>query len=288
MHNKISPTDLILTERGSVYHLNLSPEHVSDNIIAVGDPDRVAQVSKYFDEVIFRREQREFITHTGHYRGKPITVISTGIGTDNIEILMVELDALVNVDLQRREVRSQLRKLRIVRIGTSGSLQEDVPVGTHLASAYGIGFDNLMQFYALTHSATETELADEIQQQIGLPFRPYVVEGSRELMTQIGFDMYKGNTITAPGFYAPQGRQVRIPIRFPPLLQKLEQFTHPRTGFRLTNFEMETAAYYSLGRLLGHETLSVNAIIANRIRNEFSTDHHEIVDNLIRKVLDRL
>lgn len=288
MKSPISPTDLILTGTGSVYHLNLLPEHVSDNIIAVGDPDRVGEVSKYFDEITFKRVQREFITHVGRYRGKLVTVISSGIGTDNIEILLIELDALANVDLQNREVKPRHRKLRIVRIGTSGSLQEDVPVGTHLASAYGIGFDNLMQFYSLTHTPTETDLAEEIQRQAGLPFRPYVVEGSIELMAQIGFDMHRGNTITAPGFYAPQGRQVRVPIRFPALLQKLEQFEHPKTGLRLTNFEMETAAYYSLSRLLGHEALSVNAIIANRIRNEFSTNHHKIVDDLIRKVLDRL
>jgi uridine phosphorylase len=288
VNNPISPTDLILNESGSVYHLNLLPEHVSDNIIAVGDPDRVAEVSKYFDEITFRRVQREFITHVGHYRGKQVTVISTGIGTDNIEILLIELDALVNIDLRKREPRDQRRKLHIVRIGTSGSLQEDVPVGAHLASAYAIGFDNLMQFYDLPQTPLEIEFAEEIERRIGLPFRPYVVEGSTDLMARVGIDMHRGNTITAPGFYAPQGRQVRIPIRFPSLLQKLEGFELPKTGFRLTNFEMETAAYYSLSRLLGHEALSVNAIIANRIRNEFSTDHHQIVDGLIRKVLDRL
>lgn len=288
MKSPISPTDLILTGKGSTYHLNLLPEHVSDDVIAVGDPNRVAEVSKYFDEITFRQVQREFVTHVGRYRGKQVTVISSGIGTDNIEILLMELDALVNIDLQKREVKPNHRKLRIVRIGTSGSLQEDVPVGTHLASAYGVGFDNLMQFYSLTHTATEAELAEEIERQVGLPFKPYVVEGSTELMARIGIDMHRGNTITAPGFYAPQGRQVRIPVRFPDLLRKLERFVHPETGFRLTNFEMETAAYYSFGRLLGHEALSVNAILANRIRNEFSTNHHKVVDDLIRKVLDRL
>ena len=288
MKNFISPTDLILTESGSIYHLNLSPEHISANIIAVGDPDRVSEVSKYFDEITFRRVQREFITHVGNYRGKQITVSSTGIGTDNIEILLIELDALVNVDLHKRQAKPDRRKLRIVRIGTSGSMQEDVPVGSHLASVYGVGFDNLMQFYDLPHSAAELGLAEEIQRHTGLPFRPYVVEGSQSLLKEIGFDMYHGNTVTAPGFYAPQGRELRIPIRFPSLLKKLEEFAHLPTGFRLTNFEMDTAAYYSLSRLLGHEALSVNAIIANRIRNEFSTDHRQIVDDLIRKVLDRL
>lgn len=284
----ISPTDLILTETGSIYHLNLLPEHISDNIIAVGDPDRVNEVTKYFDEVTFRRVQREFITHVGRYRGKQITVISTGIGTDNIEILLTELDALVNIDLQKRQVKPEKRKLRIIRIGTSGALQEDIPVGSHLASEYGVGFDNLMQFYSLTQTPAETTLGAEIEGQVGLPFRPYVVACSKELMSQVGFDMLKGNTITAPGFYAPQGRQVRIPIRFPSLLDDLQRFQDPEKGARLTNFEMETAAYYSLSRLLGHEALSVNAIIANRIRNEFSTNHHKVVDDLIRKVLDRL
>lgn len=288
MNKYISPTDLILTASGSIYHLNLKPEHVGDTIIAVGDPDRVAEVSKYFDEVTLRQVQREFVTHVGILRGKQITVISSGIGPDNVEILLTELDALANIDLQARIEKTQRRKLRIIRIGTSGALQEDVPVGTFLASGYGVGLDNLMAFYQLPQTEEEIALGEAVQQQIGLPFQPYVVKGSQTLLDTIGVDMYHGVTVTTPGFYAPQGRQVRIVTRFPELLPKFEEFVQQETGVRLTNFEMETAAYYGLSRMLGHEALSVNAIIANRIRNEFAANHHDIVDNLIRKVLGRL
>lgn len=288
MNKYISPTDLILTASGSIYHLNLKPEHVGDTIIAVGDPDRVAQVSKYFDEVTFRQVQREFVTHVGTLRGKQITVISSGIGPDNVEILLTELDALANIDLLARIEKTQKRKLRIIRIGTSGALQEDVPVGTFLASGYGVGLDNLMAFYQLPQTEEEIALGEAVQQQIGLPFQPYVVKGSQTLLDTIGVDMNHGVTVTTPGFYAPQGRQVRIATRFPELLPKFEEFVQQETGVRLTNFEMETAAYYGLSRMLGHEALSVNAIIANRIRNEFAANHYDIVDNLIRKVLDRL
>jgi uridine phosphorylase len=285
---KISPTDLILNKDGSIYHLNLLPEHISDTIIAVGDPNRVFQVSKFFDEVTFEMNQREFITHVGQYKGKPVTVISTGIGTDNIEIFLTELDALVNIDLLQRNVKQVKRKLKIIRIGTSGALQEDIPVGTHLVSEYGIGFDNLMEFYSLDQSAYEKEIGEDIQQKMRLPFTPYVVKCAENLLQQIGFDMHKGNTITAPGFYAPQGRQLRIPIRYPRLLEDLNYYHHSASGFWLTNFEMETAGYYSLGRLFQHDVLSVNAIIANRIRNEFATNHIKIVEDLIQKVLDRI
>jgi uridine phosphorylase len=284
----ISPTELILHPDGSVYHLNLLPEHVSDTIIAVGDPNRVFQVSKFFDEVTYEMNQREFITHVGLLKGRQITVISTGIGTDNIEIFLTELDALANIDLASRTVKEKKRKLNIIRIGTSGALQEDIPVGTHLASEYGVGFDNLMQFYDLEQSDYEAEISSDIQNQLGLSFTPYVVKCAESLFRQIGFDMHKGNTITAPGFYAPQGRQLRVPIRYPKLLENLNYYHHAGSGFWLTNFEMETAGYYALGRLFGHDILSVNAIIANRIRNEFATNHVKIVEDLIQKVLDRL
>ncbi len=282
-----SPADLILHPDGSIYHLNLRPEHIADTIIAVGDQNRVAEVSKFFDEVTFRINQREFVTHTGTLRGKRISVISTGIGTDNIEIFLTELDALVNVDLQTRTVRPVHRSLDIIRIGTSGAISEDIPVGTHLVSGTAIGFDNLMQFYTLEQDSMEEEMGTALQKHLGLPFAPYVVGCSEELLKKVAFDMYRGHTVTAPGFYAPQGRRIRIPVRFPELLKRLTTFTF-QTGGGLTNFEMETAGYYALGRLLRHRVLSVNAIIANRVRNEFAPHHAEVVENLIQKVLSRL
>ncbi len=283
---KISETDLILNPDGSVYHLNLLPKHISDTVIAVGDPGRVYMVSQYFDEIEFEMNKREFITHVGKYKGKRVTVISTGIGTDNIEIFFNELDALVNVDLKTREPKTRKKKLKVIRIGTSGSLQEDIAVGTHLISTMAVGLDNLMTFYDFPMDDMEAGLAHDIQKKTGLPFMPYVVSGSEELINQIGFDMEKGNTVTCPGFYAPQGRTVRLPIRFPKLLEDLNYYH--KGDFWLTNFEMETSAYYAMARMLGHETVSVNAIIANRMKNKFSKNPSKVVEALIEKVLERI
>lgn len=276
----------MLNPDGSVYHLSLLPKNISDTVITVGDPSRVHAVSQYFDQIEFEMNKREFITHVGTYKGKRITVISTGIGTDNIEIFFTELDALVNIDLKTREPKSRKRKLKVIRIGTSGALQDDIPLGTHLASDYAVGLDNLMNFYDLPMDDLETGLAHDIQKKTGLPFMPYVVRGSVSLREQIGADMMKGNTVTCPGFYAPQGRELRVPIRFPKLLEDLNYYH--KGDFWLTNFEMETAGYYALGRLLGHDVLSVNAIIANRIKNKFSKDPNKIVEALIKKVLERV
>jgi uridine phosphorylase len=283
---KYTETDLILNKDGSVYHLNLLPKHISDTVIAVGDPSRVYMISQLFDEVEFEMNKREFITHVGKYNEKKITVISTGIGTDNIEIFFTELDALVNIDLKTREPKAKRKKLKVIRIGTSGALQEDIAVGSHLVSDYAVGFDNLMNFYDLPMDDFETGLAHDIQKKIGLPFMPYVARGSESLRKQLAFDMQVGNTVTCPGFYAPQGRELRVPIRFPKLLEDLNYYH--KGDFWLTNFEMETAAYYAMGRLLGHEVLSVNAIIANRMKNKFSKDHTKVVESLIEKVIDRI
>lgn len=285
---KISETDLILNPDGSVYHLNLLPKNISDTIIAVGDPSRVYKVSQYFDDVDFEMNKREFITHVGRYKGKKITVISTGMGTDNVEIFMSEIDALVNIDLKNREPKNRKKKLKIVRIGTSGALQEDIPVGSHLFSNYAVGLDNLMQFYDLPMDDFETKIAADIQSKTKLPFTPYVVKGSDSLKEQIGFDMISGNTVTTPGFYAPQGRVLRIANRMPKLLDDLNYYHNKSNDFWLTNFEMETAGYYAMARLLGHEVLSVNAIIANRVKNKFSKDPDKVIDSLIKKVLERI
>ncbi len=283
---KISETDLILNPDGSVYHLNLLPKNISDTIISVGDPSRVYMVSQFFDEVEFEMNKREFITHVGTFNGKKITVISTGIGTDNIEIFFSELDALVNIDLKTREPKARKKKLKVVRIGTSGALQEDIAIGTHLISDYAVGLDNLMNFYDLPMNDYEAGLAHDIQKKTGLPFMPYVVRGSELLKAQIGTDMTLGNTVTCPGFYAPQGRELRVPIRFPRLLEDLNYYH--KGDFWLTNFEMETAGYYAMGRLLGHDVISANAIIANRIKNKFSKNPNKVVESLIEKVLQRI
>ncbi len=283
---KISETDLLLNSDGSVYHLSLLPKHISDTVIAVGDPNRVYQVSQFFDEVEFEMNKREFITHVGKYKGKRITVISTGIGTDNVEIFFSELDALVNIDLKTREVKPRKKKLRVIRIGTSGALQEDINVGSFLVSDFAVGLDNLMNFYDLPMNDEETGLAHDIQKKIGLPFMPYVVRGAEPLLKQVGFDMRVGNTVTSPGFYAPQGRILRAPIRLPKLMEDLNYYH--KGDFWLSNFEMETAGYYAMARLLGHEAISVNAILANRMKNKFVKDPNKVIESLIEKVLERI
>lgn len=286
--NKISETDLILNEDGSVYHLNLLPKHIGDTIIAVGDPNRVNQVSQHFDSVDFEMNKREFITHTGVRNGKRISVISTGIGTDNIEIFLTELDALVNIDLKTREPKSRKKKLRIVRVGTSGAVQEDIPVGSLLVSEYAIGFDNLMNFYNLPMDSFEQEIAQDIREKIKLNFTPYVVKGSEALCNLFRKEMIVGNTLTAPGFYSPQGRAVRIAPRYPNLLEDIIYYHNKNSDFWFTNIEMETAGYYSLARMLGHEVISINAILANRVKNKFAKNPNRVVDNMIVKVLDLL
>lgn len=285
---KISETDLILNDDGSVYHLNLLPKHISDTIITVGDPSRVYKISEYFDDIEFEMNKREFITHVGKYNGKKITVISTGMGTDNIEIFFTELDALLNIDLKTREPKSKRKKIKVIRIGTSGALQEDIPLGTHLVTDYAVGLDNLMNFYDLKMDEFEQGISADIKKNTSLVSAPYVVKGSEMLKDQFAFDMVSGNTVTTPGFYAPQGRELRVPIKFPKLLEELNYYHNKTSDFWLTNFEMETAGYYAMARLLGHEALSVNAIIANRIKNKFSKDPNKVIDSLIKKVLDRI
>ena len=282
----IPESELIINADGSVYHLNLLPEHISDTIITVGDPDRVERVSRHFDEIEVKISKREFVTHTGYYKGKRLTVISTGMGTDNIDILMNELDALVNIDFTTREVNPEKIKLKIVRVGTSGALQEDVPLGSLLASHNAVGIDSLMEFYPLEQNENEQSITTALQKELGLGFRPYCVNGSKELLDKIAFDMIPGNTLTCPGFYAPQGRVLRAGLKNPDLLKTYNQFRV--CDFRLTNFEMETAGYYSMGRLLGHEMLSLNAMVANRVTQKFAENVDAIVDDLILKVLDRI
>ncbi|QKG56073.1 nucleoside phosphorylase [Hymenobacter sp. BRD128] len=285
----IPESELILNADGTIYHLNLLPDHISDIILTVGDPARVTQVSRHFDSIEFEGAHREFVTHVGYYRGKRLTVLSTGMGTDNIDIVMNELDALVNIDFMSRTVRppEERLSLRIIRLGTSGSLQADVPVGSLLATQHAVGLDSLMQFYPLVETGLETQVAKDLQQSLALPFAPYVVRGSDLLREQLAADLVIGNTVTCPGFYGPQGRRLRLDLRQPDYMQRLQEFRHqsPEGDFRLANFEMETAGYYALGQLLGHEVLSLNAIVANRATGEFTKNAGEVVDRLIARTL---
>ncbi|MDJ1479521.1 nucleoside phosphorylase [Cytophagaceae bacterium YF14B1] len=282
----LAESELVLNPDGSVYHLNLSPEDISDLIIVVGDPGRVHKVTQYFDSVDFEMNKREFITQTGICNNKRVTVISTGIGTDNVEIVMNELDALVNIDLKTRQIKDKQRRLKIIRIGTSGSIQADIPVGSLVASVNAIGLDSLMYFYQFAQTPEEQAINKLLQQKLQLGFEPYCASGSQELLQQFAQDMIEGNTVTAPGFYAPQGRQLRIPSTNPKFLQELNYFHH--NNFWLTNMEMETSGYYAFGRMLGHEVLSLNAILANRINNQFAKNPEKIIDDLIQKVISRL
>ncbi|MGO1244317.1 MAG: nucleoside phosphorylase [Sphingobacterium sp.] len=283
----IADSELILNADGSIYHLNLLPEDLAPTIIFVGDPDRVEIVSKHFDTIEIRKGKREFITHTGMLRKKRISVISTGIGTDNIDIVFNEIDALANIDFATRSLKRDLTSLDIIRIGTSGSIQGDIKMGTILASEYAIGFDALMQFYIKSYSPQEREIQAAIQQEFSsLSFKPYVGSASEKLLNQIAGDLPKGITMTAPGFYAPQGRSVRSANVYPDLIQRVNAFTI--NGRLITNLEMETAGIYALANMFGHHALSINAILASRVNEDFSSNPKKIIDQTIRYVLDRL
>lgn len=285
---KISESDLIINPDGSIYHLNILPEDIAENVITVGDPDRVGEVSKHFDRIELKKGKREFITHTGYVGKKRVSVISTGIGTDNIDIVFNEFDALVNINFESRTVNSELKSLNIIRIGTSGAVQPDIPIGTILASSYGLGLDALMSYYFQDLSANEIELLNEIKphfsQLVGI--NPYLTAASDDLLNTIGKDMPKGITVTAPGFYAPQGRMVRAKNSVPNFVGLINSFRSNQ--HRITNLEMETAGIYALAKVLGHKALSVNAILASRVKFEFSNNPNKIVDQAIKMVLERI
>jgi uridine phosphorylase len=283
MPHVIPESELIINPDGSIYHLNLKPEHLAESIIAVGDPDRVAKISRHFDKIEYQGGKREFITHTGLYQGKRISVISTGMGTDNIEIFMTELDALVNIDLPTRSPKEKHTSLEIVRVGTSGSMQADIPVNSLLASTHAIGLDSLMAFYTLAHTPFERSLMERVKNDLRLPYLPYCATGSQHLLQKFGYGLMKGITVTCPGFYAPQGRSLRLKPAFPGIIDTLSSIQEGVS--RLTNFEMESAGYYAMGRLLGHEVLSLNAIISNRITQTFSKNPDLVIEELINHTL---
>lgn len=284
---RIAESELIINSRGAIYHLDLRPEELAQNIIIVGDPDRVAMVSKYFDKIEVKRQHREFISHTGIIGGKRITCTSTGIGPDNIDIVLNELDALVNIDFETRMIKKELTLLNIMRIGTSGSLQADVPVDSFVAGTHGLGLDNLLNYYRLEHNDQEKELLQSFVTHTQLHSQitnPYISTASASLIKNFVDGFHQGITVTCPGFYGPQGRVLRLGIRNPELIDRLTQFRFGQ--YRITNFEMETSAIYGLGKLLRHHCLSLNAIVANRVVKEFTKDGNATVDKLIKKVLE--
>lgn len=285
----IPSSELILNPDGSVYHLNLKPGQIANDIIFVGDQNRVEKITQHFDSIEFSTQKREFKTQTGVYKGKRLTVISTGIGPDNIDIVMNELDALVNINLKTRTVKEQLTSLNIIRFGTSGSLQKDIPVDSFVMSEYGLGLDNMLRSY-LIEDICETAIEDAFITQTNWDVRkgrPYVVKGSISLANKMDSpNIYKGFTGTVGGFYGPQGRVLRLGIQDPALNTKMDTFDY--NGIRITNLEMETGAIYGLGKLLGHECLSLNAIIANRATGTFSDDPYKAIDALIEYGLDKL
>lgn len=285
---KLSEADLVINPDGSIYHLNLLPEDVANTVITVGDPDRISEITKHFDSIELKKGKREFLTHTGYIGNKRITVISTGIGTDNIDIVLNELDALVNIDFTSRTVKSELTSLDIIRIGTSGAVQPDLPMGTILASTYGLGLDALMHYYVQDIPLKDKAILEEIEKHFSdlATIHPYLTAADEGLLNTIATDMEKGITATAPGFYAPQGRQVRAKNAVPGFIQKLNAFKY--LDNRITNLEMETAGIYALAKILGHKALSVNAILASRVNFQFSKEPNAVVEQAIKMVLDKI
>lgn len=285
----IQNSELILNPDGSVYHLNLLPEHIANDIIFVGDQNRVEKITQFFDSIEYSTQKREFKTQTGIYKGKRISVMSTGIGPDNIDIVVNELDALVNIDLKTRQPKEELTSLNIIRIGTSGSLQKDIPVDSFVMSKFGLGLDNMLRSYLIdevANAAIEDAFINHTNWDIRKG-RPYAIACSEKLEKIIESDkIFKGITATAGGFYGPQGRVLRLNIQDSELNSKMDNFSF--NDERITNLEMETAAIYGLSALLGHNALSLNAIIANRASGTFSKDPYKAVDELITYTLNKL
>lgn len=285
--SSIAASELIINNRGAIYHVNCRPEEIAHTIITVGDPDRVNEVSKYFDKIEFRNHHREFNTHTGYIGKKRLSVTSTGIGPDNIDIVMNELDALVNINFETRTVKEKLTSLNIIRVGTSGSLQQEIPVDSFVASTHGLGLDNLLNFYLDSSNEEEKQIMHafnthtQLQQGIS---EPYINAAGISLLKEFVNGFHQGITVTCPGFYGPQGRVLRMGLKQPQLIDRLTSFNFGQ--HRISNFEMETSAIYGMGKILGHHCLSLSAIVANRISKEFSKDGNAAVESLIKKTLE--
>lgn len=285
----IAASELIINNRGAIYHLDCRPEEIGDTVITVGDPDRVGEISKHFDKTEVKNRHREFVTHTGWLGKKRITVLSTGIGPDNIDIVMNELDALVNINLDTRTVNSHLRKLNIIRLGTCGSLQETIPVDSFVASTHGLGLDNLMNYYTHQHNDEEAQLLQAFithTQLDGHISRPYVHAAGISLLKEFVNGFHQGITVTCPGFYGPQGRVLRMGLSQPHLVDRLSEFRFGQ--HRIANFEMETAALYGMSHVLGHQCVSLSVIVANRISRTFTKDGAAAVENLIKTALEAI
>ncbi len=283
--SRIAESELIINSRGAIYHVDLRPEELADTIITVGDPDRVKVISKHFDTVEVERQHREFVSATGFIGKKRVTVISTGIGPDNIDIVLNELDALKNIDFTTRTIKEEHSPLTIIRLGTSGSLQSDIPVDSLVAGTHGLGLDNLMHYYRMTNNEEELQLLQHFvtHTQLNGNIQPYISSASASVLKHFVEGFHHGITVTCPGFYGPQGRVLRLGLSHPQLVDSLTSF---RMGNHwISNFEMETSAIYGLSRLLGHHCLSVNVIVANRVRKEFSKDGAAAVENLIKTCL---
>ncbi len=287
--NRIAESELIINSRGAIYHLNCRPEEIATTIITVGDPDRVKEVSKHFDRIEFRNQHREFVTHTGYIGKKRISCMSTGIGPDNIDIALNEADALINIDFNTRSVKSELTPLNIIRFGTSGSLQLDIPVDSFVAGSHGLGLDNVLHYYRLDNNEEEKQILQAFNNYTHLnnsSINPYISMASGKLLSLFAKGYHNGITVTCPGFYGPQGRVLRMGLAFPDLIDKLTTF---RFGnHRISNFEMESSAIYGMGKCLGHNCVSLNVIVANRIAKEFSKDSAAAVENLIQHSLELL
>lgn len=283
--NSIAPSELIINSRGAVYHIDLRPEELADTVITVGDPDRVEKVSRHFDSIEIKRQHREFIAHTGFIGKKRLTVLSTGIGPDNIDIVLNELDALKNIDFETRTIKPELSTLKIIRLGTSGALQADIPVDSFVVGTHGLGLDNLLHYYRQVNNEEEQQILKHFIEhtQLSGNIQPYLATGSISIMKYFVEGFHHGITVTCPGFYGPQGRVLRLGLSNPGLVDNFSSFSCGQ--HRISNFEMETSAIYGLGKLLGHHCLSVNVIVANRIRKEFSKDSAMAVENLIKKAL---
>ena len=283
----LAASELILNSRGAIYHLDLLPEELADHIITVGDPGRAHEVSKHFDSIEVKSAHREFVTHTGYVGKLRLSVVSTGIGTDNIDIVLNELDALANINLSSRSINANLKQLNIIRIGTTGSLQADVPVDSFVASTHAIGIDNLMNFYHQQNNEQEKQILHSFVTHTQLHTRyshPYIAGGAMSLIKEFVKGFHQGITVTCPGFYGPQGRVLRLGLSTPQLNDRLADFHFG--NHRITNFEMETAGIYGLGKALQHNCLSLSAVVANRVNKNFSNDHQACVNNLIHRTLE--
>ena len=322
MNQPIPASQLVLNAEGAIYHLNLHPDQIADDIILVGDPGRVSEIANFFDKIELRRQNRELftctgyfngkritvlstgmgtdkieierqnrelVTRTGYFNGKRITVLSTGMGTDNLDIVMNELDALANIDLKTRVPKEKHRSLNLIRLGTCGALQPDIEVGNSVATRYAIGLDGLIYFYEKHNEVNEIAMRDAFIEQMDYPKDlplPYVVEGSKALFDRLAEGYYQGVTATAPGFYGPQGRTLRMHLSYPENNRKIEAFEYQ--GRRVCNFEMESSALYGLGKMMGHHCLTICVAIANRVTEKFAVDYHPYVKKLVENTLERL